>query len=90
MYLCYTTDMSKRLQVVLDEREWKELAEVARRSGVTLSEWARQALREARRREPGGDAGTKLQVIRAAARHSFPTADLEEMLDEIERGYLED
>ncbi|MBA2427042.1 MAG: ribbon-helix-helix protein, CopG family [Actinobacteria bacterium] len=81
--------MSKRLQVVLDESEWAALAHEARRRGVTLSEWVRQALRDARRREPGDDAGTKLQVIRAAATHSFPTAGIDEMLGEIESGYLE-
>lgn len=30
----------------------------------------------------------RLQAIRAAARHAFPTADIEQMLAETERGYL--
>jgi hypothetical protein len=29
----------------------------------------------------------KLKAIRRAAQYSFPTADLEQMLSEIERGY---
>jgi macrodomain Ter protein organizer (MatP/YcbG family) len=78
--------MSKRLQVILDDKEWREVGRVARRRGLTVSEWVRQALRDARRREPGGDASTKLEVIRAAAGHSFPTADINQMLDEIELG----
>jgi hypothetical protein len=28
-----------------------------------------------------------LRTIRTAARHEFPTADIEEMLEEIERGH---
>jgi len=34
------------------------------------------------------DADRKVQAIRAAARHAFPTADVEQMLAEIEGGYL--
>jgi hypothetical protein len=79
--------MSKRLQVLLDEAEFRDLREVARRQGVPVSEWVRRALRGARRREPRGDLDSKLRALRSAARHEFPTADIDEMLAEIERGY---
>jgi hypothetical protein len=55
---------------------------------MTVAEWVRQALRTARRMTPRSEAGKKLQVVRAAAEHSFPTADIDEMLRQIERGYL--
>jgi hypothetical protein len=32
----------------------------------------------------------KLRALSVATAHSFPTADIEEMLAEIERGYLEE
>ena len=54
---------------------------------LTLSEWVRRSLRDAARRTPARDKERKLAVIRAAAEHEFPTADIDEMLDEIERGY---
>jgi hypothetical protein len=79
--------MSKRLQVLLDESELREIQRSARRGRMTVAEWVRQALRAARRSEPRNDAGKKLQAVRAAAAHSFPTADIGEMLDQIERGY---
>jgi len=79
--------MSKRLQVLLDEAELRELRRVARARHLTVAEWVRQALRAARRREPVGEAGPKLAAIRRAASHSFPTADIDEMLADIERGY---
>ncbi len=79
--------MSKRLQVLLDEAEARDLREAARRAGLPVSEWVRRALREAHRREPRGDLDSKLRALRAAARHEFPTADIDEMLAEIERGY---
>ncbi|MGI8594290.1 MAG: antitoxin [Solirubrobacteraceae bacterium] len=79
--------MSKRLQVLLDETELRGMREVARRQGMTLSEWVRTTLREARRSEPRGDLGGKLRAVRDAARHDFPTADIDAMLAEIEHGY---
>jgi hypothetical protein len=80
--------MSQRLQVLLDEAELAEIRKVARRHKLTTAAWVRQALRVARRAEPGADAKKKLAVVRAAARHRFPTADIDRMLAEIEQGYL--
>ena len=77
--------MTKRLQVLLDEEEYKEIQCVARRQRVTLAEWVRQALRRARSDHPGTVAA-KLRVIADASRHEFPTADIEVMLREIEAG----
>jgi hypothetical protein len=79
--------MSKRLQVLLDESEWREIQRAARARRVTVAEWVRQALRLARRQEPTGDLDRKLAAVRAGARHAFPSGDIEQMLDEIERGY---
>lgn len=80
--------MSKRLQVLLEEAEWREIRRASRAQHLTVAEWVRNALRAARRREPLGDAAKKLEIVRAAARHAFPTADIEQMRAEIERGYL--
>ena len=77
--------MAKRLQVLLDEEEYKEIQGVARRHRVTLAEWVRQALRQARSDHPG-TVDAKLRVIAEASRHEFPTADIEVMLREIEAG----
>ncbi len=79
--------MSKRLQVLLSEQEISEIKRLARSERLTVGEWVRRTLREARARKPGRNAATKLNAVRRAAEHSFPTADLEQMLREIERGY---
>jgi len=79
--------MSKRLQVLLDEFEWREVQRAARSSRLSVAEWVRQALRTARRREPTGDLDRRLALVRAAARHGFPSPPIEQMLDEIEQGY---
>jgi transposase-like protein len=79
--------MSKRLQVMLDDRELKAIREDARRHGMTVSEWVRQALRRAGRESSSREPARKLAAVRAAARHTFPTSDIDQMLTEIERGY---
>jgi hypothetical protein len=78
------------LQVLLDEAELGDVREAARRQGVPVSEWVRRALREARRREPKGDIDRKLQAIRKAMQYNGPTADIDQMLAEIEQGYPKD
>ena len=60
---------------------------MARARHLSIAEWVRQALELARRREPVGNAGKKLEVIRAAAQHDYPVSDIDAMLAEIEKGY---
>jgi transposase-like protein len=80
--------MSKRLQVILDDAEYRDLVRVARRHRVTVSEWVRRALRELSLREPAASPDLKLAVVREAARGDYPTADIGVMLRDIEAGYL--
>lgn len=79
--------MAKRLQVILRDPEYREIQRAARSRHMSIAEWVRQALELARRREPSSDMGKKLAAIRAAARHSFPSGDIEAILAEIEGGY---
>ncbi len=82
--------MTKRLQVLLQDRDYKDIQRMARSKNMSIAEWVRQALEAARRIQPGGDAGKKLDAIRAAARHDYPSGDIEQMLADIERGYAGD
>jgi hypothetical protein len=79
--------VSKRLQVVLPDLEMAEIQRLAKGERISVGEWVRRTLREARMKRPASDAETKLKVIRRAAECAFPTADIEQMLNEIERGY---
>ncbi len=80
--------MSKRLQVILDDPELLEIQRAARRERLTTAEWVRQALRVARRAAPRTDPKKKLEVVRAAVAYAFPTADIDDMLKDVERGYV--
>lgn len=79
--------MAKRLQVILQDPEYREIQRVARSRHMSIAEWVRQALSLARRSEPLGSVGKKLEIIRTAARHQYPVADIDSMLAEIEAGY---
>lgn len=86
----YTHGMSKRLQVLLDERELRDIRRAATRAGQTVSEWARQAMRaHVREGSSSADPARKLAVIQAAATHAYPTAEIDELLAQIETGYSE-
>jgi hypothetical protein len=79
--------MAKRLQVIVQDPEYRDIQRAARLRRVSIAEWVRQALVQARRSEPGREAASKLDVLRVAARMEFPTGDIDQMLKEIERGY---
>ena len=79
--------MSKRLQVLLPDQEMSDIKRLAKRERVTVGEWVRRALREARAGRPTIEPENKLNAVRRAAEYSFPTADIKQMLIEIERGY---
>jgi hypothetical protein len=79
--------MSKRLQVLFEEAEYRQLQRLAQRKGMTVADWVRRAIRAAAREQPARSKEAKLAAIRSAARHEAPTADIDQMLAEIERGY---
>ena len=79
--------MAKRLQVILQDPEYREIQRVARSHQMTIADWERQTLSEARRNEPLGDVEDKLASVGTAVRHEFPVRDIDTMLGQIERGY---
>jgi len=78
--------MSKRLQVVIDEEEAREFKRCARREGLTLSEWVRRTLRRATRARGRSSPAEKLAALERALQCHHPTGEVEEMIEEIERG----
>ena len=77
--------MPKRLTVLLDDEEFDATRRIARRHQMSVSEWVRRALRQARR-ESHSAIESKLAAIAAATRHQGPTADINQMLNEIDFG----
>jgi hypothetical protein len=63
-----------------------EIQRLAQNERMTVGEWVRQTLREARARKPVKDPEIKLKAVRRAVEYAFPTADIQQMLHEIEQG----
>ena len=84
--------MTKRLQVLLDEAELRTIQRLARRDKLTTAEWVRRRLREGATAGARPDTASRLAAIHAAYRHdpTEPAPDIDQMLDEIERGYRTD
>jgi hypothetical protein len=82
--------MSKRLQVVVRDDELERYSRTAQSAGMTLSEWARQALRTAALNQSSGDIDAKLDAIRRAAtlQQGGREADVGAMLAETEAGHM--
>ena len=80
--------MSKRLQVLLEAKEYKTFQNVARNEGLSLGEWVRQSLRKAAQAFPSKSPEQKLKSVRKAIQHSSPTVDINQMIREIESGYI--
>jgi hypothetical protein len=81
--------VTKRLQVLLDEAELRTIQRLARREKLTTAEWVRRRLREGAAASSRGDTASKLAAIHAAYRHTVaPAPDIQQMLAEIEQGYL--
>ena len=81
--------MTKRLQVLLDDEELREIQRAAREQRLTTAAWVREQLRRARHEQEARDVASTLAAIPKAVTYSFPTGDIEQMSEEIERGYLE-
>jgi hypothetical protein len=81
--------MSKRLQVLFEEEELAEIQALAKSRQQTTAAWVREAIRQAREASQYGKPESKLRAIRDAVAHSYPVADIDELLAQIESGYVE-
>lgn len=70
------------------DQEMSDIQILAQREHLTVGEWVRRTLREARAQESVKDPAAKLEAIRRAAEYNFPEVDIDQMLREIEQGYL--
>ncbi len=82
--------MSKRLDILLTDQEMADIRVLAGRKEISAKEWARQTLLLACSQVSMIDRETKLNAIDRAAKYNFPTADIDQMLSEIEQAYLSD
>jgi hypothetical protein len=78
--------MSNRLQILVDDAELERLKRAARRENTSVSEWVRRALRQALKEQAVPSVEEKLRALQQALNCNHPTADIDQMLKEIEAG----
>jgi hypothetical protein len=79
--------MSTRLQVLLDDADYKAIRKQAKLQKMTLAEWVRTAIRKHRQSEPESSAARKLATLRQGlATNGGPPGDIDEILRDIKIG----
>ncbi|MBI5508678.1 MAG: antitoxin [Deltaproteobacteria bacterium] len=78
--------MSKRLQVLMRDKEYQALQRLCRRQKRTVADWVRESIRLRLVSEESEPPERRIARVLAFARHSAPTGDIEQLLAEIERG----
>lgn len=80
-------DWKDKYPVQLDHLIYAKAKGIAKVKGVTIEEWVNETLRKAVREAPEATEAL-LQSIRRASEVNAPTADIDQMIREIESGYL--
>lgn len=78
--------MSKRLQVLIDPKEYRHFKNLAKRRGLTLGEWVRRGLKDYANQSSLKTPGQKLRNLRKFSKYQYPIGDIEQVLQEIETG----
>ena len=78
--------MSKRLQVIMPDDEYRAVADIARRQGKPLSSIVRDSLRRTVAEEQQLAPEQRIAAVLRFARFAGPTGDIDQLLAEIERG----
>ena len=82
------SEVKKTCQLSLDDAEYEDIKHIASRRNMTVEQWIEATVSEAR-----VDYHRRVErirrVIEETSHLNFPTADIEDMLKEIESGYLD-
>jgi hypothetical protein len=78
--------MSKRLQIVMPDDEFQALADAAQRQGMPVSKLVRDSVRRTLTERADDQPEKRIAAVLRFARFNGPVADIDQILDEIERG----
>lgn len=82
----HTHPVSKRLQILLPEDEYRALADAAQRQGKPVARVVRESLRRALAEDTEFEPEERIAAVLRFARFAGPTGDIDQLLNEIERG----
>lgn len=78
--------MSKRLQVIMPDDEYRAIERAARQAGKPVASIVRETLRRGLAEQAGPSPEERIAAVLRFARYAGPTGDIEEILADIERG----
>jgi len=78
--------MSKRLQVVLPDDEYRAVQDAAQRQGKPVARIVRDSLRRTLSEEDEIEPADRIAAVLRFARFTGPTGEIDQILEEIERG----
>ncbi len=78
--------MSKRLQIVVSDEEYRALAKLARKRAKPVAQVVRESLRRTMADESERRPEDRIAAVLRFARFAGPTGDIEQILQEIEQG----
>lgn len=78
--------MSRRLQVLLPENDYAELIRMTKKIKITVAEWVRNVIRKGIQENKPISSEKKISNILKYAKYQGPTASIEQILKEIEKG----
>lgn len=81
--------MSKRLQVILPDDEYRAVQDAAQRQGKPIARLVRDSLRRTLSEESEIEPAERIASVLRFARFSGPTGEIDQLLEEIERGRAE-
>ena len=82
--------MNKKIQISIDETQYLEIQEFARKDGMAVDDWiAKAAIKviDDRRKRIEDRLRAVNETIEKASQYNIPAPDIEVMLEEIEAGY---
>lgn len=78
--------MSKRLQILLPEKEFNELRKVCKKHAVTVAEWVRASIRTSLESSRPIPVEQRIETLLKFAENRGPTGEIDEILSAIEKG----
>jgi ribbon-helix-helix CopG family protein len=78
--------MSRRLQVVMPDDEYRAVARAARRRGKPVAQVVRESLRKTLAEQVDPAPERRIAAVLRFARFAGPTGDIDQLLSEIEKG----
>ena len=82
--------MNKKIQISIDETQYLEIQEFARKDGMAVDDWIAKAaikVKDDRRKRIEDRLRAVNETIEKASQYNIPAPDIEVMLEEIEAGY---